>query len=172
MEAWIPAVNGARRDPPHFREQSCTISPAPMSYDRAMTTEPEAGDTESRAERKERTRRAILDAALALAADSNLAAISLRQVAKQVGVVPTAFYRHFGSLELLGLALVDESFRSLREMLLDVWRHAPEYRDFIDGSLPIVAQHVRENRSHYAFIARERTAGPPACARRSATRST
>ena len=46
-------------------------------------------------------------------------------------------------------------------MLLDVWRHAPEYRDFIDGSLPIVAQHVRENRSHYAFIARERTAGPP-----------
>jgi AcrR family transcriptional regulator len=129
-------------------------------------TGPETGPapdpgSESRAERKERTRRAILDAALALAADSNLAAISLRQVAKQVGVVPTAFYRHFGSLELLGLALVDESFRSLRLMLLDVWRHAPEYRDFIDGSLPIVAQHVRENRSHYAFIARERTAGPP-----------
>ena len=46
-------------------------------------------------------------------------------------------------------------------MLLDVWRHAPEYRDFIDGSLPIVADHVRENRSHYAFIARERVAGPP-----------
>ena len=121
----------------------------------------EPGASGSRAERKERTRRAILDAALALAADSSLGAISLRQVAKQVGVVPTAFYRHFGSLELLGLALVDESFRSLRLMLLDVWRHAPEYRDVIDGSLPIVAQHVRENRSHYAFIARERTAGPP-----------
>jgi AcrR family transcriptional regulator len=121
----------------------------------------EPGASGSRAERKERTRRAILDAALALAADSSLGAISLRQVAKQVGVVPTAFYRHFGSLELLGLALVDESFRSLRLMLLDVWRHAPEYRDVIDGSLPIVAQHVRENRAHYAFIARERTAGSP-----------
>lgn len=121
----------------------------------------EPGASGSRAERKERTRRAILDAALALAADSSLGAISLRQVAKQVGVVPTAFYRHFGSLELLGLALVDESFRSLRLMLLDVWRHAPEYRDVIDGSLPIVAQHVRENRTHYAFIARERTAGSP-----------
>ncbi|MFC7360537.1 TetR family transcriptional regulator [Nocardioides astragali] len=121
----------------------------------------EPGASGSRAERKERTRRAILDAALALAADSSLGAISLRQVAKQVGVVPTAFYRHFGSLELLGLALVDESFRSLRLMLLDGWRHAPEYRDVIDGSLPIVAQHVRENRTHYAFIARERTAGSP-----------
>jgi AcrR family transcriptional regulator len=126
-----------------------------------MTTEPAAGVTRSRTERKERTRRAILDAGLALSAESSLGAISLRQVAKQVGIVPTAFYRHFGSLELLGLALVDESFRSLREMLLDVWRHAPEYRDFIDDSLPIVAQHVREHRAHYAFIARERTAGPP-----------
>lgn len=125
-----------------------------------MTTEPAPGET--RAARKERTRRAMLDAALDLAGDSNLAAISLRQVARQVGVVPTAFYRHFGSLEMLGLALVDESFRSLRSMLSDVWRHAPEYRDFIDGSLPIVAEHVRENRSHYAFIARERVAGPPA----------
>jgi AcrR family transcriptional regulator len=131
-----------------------------MAYHRTVTTQTGAPDTTSRAERKERTRRAILDAALALAADSTLTAVSLRQVAKQVGVVPTAFYRHFGSLELVGLALVDESFRSLREMLLDVWRHAPEYRDFIDGSLPIVAQHVREHRSHYAFIARERIAGP------------
>ena len=106
-----------------------------------MSTAEETVDPASRAERKERTRRAILDAALALAADSNLAAISLRQVARQVGVVPTAFYRHFESLELLGLALVDESFGSLRTMLLDVWRHAPEYRDFIDGSLPIAKKY-------------------------------
>ena len=123
---------------------------------------PPTGDPESRAERKERTRRAILDAALELAAESSLAAVSLRQVARQVGVVPTAFYRHFGSLEQLGLALVEESFASLRSMLLDVWHHATEYREVIDGSLPIVAQHVRENRAHYAFIARERTAGQPA----------
>ena len=37
----------------------------------------------------------------------------------------------------------------------------PQYRDFIDGSLPVVAEHVREHREQYAFIARERTAGPP-----------
>ena len=120
-----------------------------------------APDPGTRAQRKDCTRRAILDAALALAGESSLVGISLRQVAKEVGIVPTAFYRHFDSLELLGLALVDESFRSLREMLLDVWRRAPQYRDFIDGSLPVVAEHVREHREQYAFIARERTAGPP-----------
>ena len=39
--------------------------------------------------------------------------------------MPTAFYRHFASLEELGLALVDESFASLRAMLRDVRRGDP-----------------------------------------------
>ena len=42
----------------------------------------------SRTEQKERTRRAILDAALTLAEDGGLAALSLRQVAKEIGIVP------------------------------------------------------------------------------------
>jgi len=117
--------------------------------------------SESRAERKERTRQAILGAALTLTADSSLVAVSLRQVAKEVGIVPTAFYRHFDSVESLGLALVDESVVALRGMLREVWRQAPEFRDFIDGSLPVVADHVRAHPGHYAFIVRERAAGPP-----------
>ena len=80
---------------------------------------------ETRGERKERTRRAILDAALRLCEDSSLVALSLRQVAKEVGIVPTAFYRHFDSIESLGLALVDESFVSLRAMLRDIRRGDP-----------------------------------------------
>ncbi|EON24651.1 regulatory protein, TetR [Nocardioides sp. CF8] len=116
---------------------------------------------ESRSERKERTRRAILDAALQLTEDSSLVAISLRQVAKEVGIVPTAFYRHFESVESLGLALVDESFESLRGLLREVWLRSPQFQDYIDGSLPVLAEHVRAHRAHYSFIARERAAGPP-----------
>ncbi|PUA80289.1 TetR family transcriptional regulator [Nocardioides currus] len=112
-------------------------------------------------ERKEQTRRAILDAALRLTADTSLVAISLRQVAKEVGIVPTAFYRHFDSVESLGLALVDESFESLRGLLREVWLRSPQFRDYIDGSLPVLADHVRSHRSHYTFVVRERTAGPP-----------
>ena len=103
---------------------------------------------ESRLERKERTRRAILDAALELCEDSSLVALSLRQVAGRVGIVPTGFYRHFESIESLGMALVDESFASLRAMPgLDVVR-------------PADANEV--SAAWAAFIARERTAGPPA----------
>ena len=120
---------------------------------------------ESRGERKERTRRAILDAALRLCEDSSLVALSLRQVAKEVGIVPTAFYRHFDSIESLGLALVDESFVSLRAMLRDVRRPdpsggVPALGNIVDRSVETLVEHVHQQRSHFLFIARERAAGP------------
>ena len=115
----------------------------------------------TRSERKERTRRAILDSALRLSDEQTLAALSLRQVAKEVGIVPTAFYRHFGSLDELGLALVEESFASLRAMLRDVRRDGPAFDRIIDRSLDVLVEHVHAQRAHFGFIARERAAGPP-----------
>jgi AcrR family transcriptional regulator len=119
-----------------------------------------AESRETRGERKERTRRAILDAALALSGEGTLAALSLRAVAKEVGIVPTAFYRHFESIDALGLALVDESFVSLRAMLRDVRRNGPALEDIIDSSLRVLVEHVHAQREHFRFIARERAAGP------------
>ena len=115
---------------------------------------------ETRVERKERTRRAILDAALALCEDSSLAAVSLRQVAKEVGIVPTAFYRHFASLEELGLSLVEESFVALRSMLRELRRGAPHWENLVDDSIAVLVEHVQRQHRHFAFIARERFAGP------------
>lgn len=116
----------------------------------------------TRTQRKERTRQAILDAALRRSEDSGFGALSLRQVAKDVGIVPTAFYRHFPSLEALGLALVDESFESLRAMLRDIRRGDPSYADVVDRSIDTLVGHVHRHRSHFLFIARERAAGPRA----------
>lgn len=116
--------------------------------------------TETRGERKERTRRAILDAALDLSGQQTFAALSLRQVARQVGIVPTAFYRHFASLDALGLALVEESFVSLRAMMRDVRRGDPSFDRMIDRSLDVLVDHVHAQRAHFGFIARERAAGP------------
>ncbi|MFA9204327.1 MAG: hypothetical protein ACEQSD_10050, partial [Flavobacteriales bacterium] len=49
-----------------------------------------------RDERKQQTRQALLDAALGLStAGRSFSIISLREVAREAGLVPTAFYRHF-----------------------------------------------------------------------------
>lgn len=119
---------------------------------------------QTRIEKKEHTRRAILDAALHLCEDSSLVALSLRQVAKEVGIVPTAFYRHFDSLEDLGLALVDESFVSLRAMLRANRRSdgtVPTFTEIVDRSVATLEEHVHAQRGHFRFIARERAAGLP-----------
>lgn len=116
----------------------------------------------SRAEQKERTRRAILDAALRLSQDTGLAGLSLRGVTKEVGIVPTAFYRHFDSIEDLGLALVEEALVSLRLLLREVRR--PEVIDgaiaIADNSVEVLFHHVLEHRDHFRFLARERSSGP------------
>lgn len=113
----------------------------------------------SRAERKERTRQSILDAALRLATEETLAAVSLRQVTREVGIVPTAFYRHFASLEELGLALVDESFASLRAMIRAAREGDPAIEDIVRNSVEVLVEHVHAHRTHFHFIARERFGG-------------
>lgn len=114
----------------------------------------------SRAERKERTRQAILESALELSAEGGLSGLSLRSVAKHAGIVPTAFYRHFSSVDELGLALVDQSFGALREMLREVRREAGGIEDVIASSVRILVKNVNERRDHFLFVARERIAGP------------
>jgi AcrR family transcriptional regulator len=120
-----------------------------------------AATPENRHARKERTRRAILDATLAQADEGSLATVSLRRVAREVGIVPTAFYRHFASVDEVGLALVDESFASLRQMLKDVRRGNPTLQGVIRGSVAILVEHAHAQERHFRFIARERVSGPP-----------
>ena len=108
--------------------------------------------TQTREERKESTRRAILEAAMRMASEQSLVAVSLRRIAKEVGVVPTAFYRHFDSVEQLGLVLVDEALESLRVPLNEVRRPDLDLSTIVEDSVEVLAQHVWENPEHYAFI--------------------
>jgi AcrR family transcriptional regulator len=113
----------------------------------------------TQAQRRQHTRQALIDAALlAMEGGQSFDALSLRSVARAAGVVPTAFYRHFASMDELGLALVEESFRSLRTMLRQA-REQPGPRDIIRRSVEILIEHVRGHRQHFLFVARVRSTG-------------
>jgi len=113
---------------------------------------------ESRRDRKARTRADLLQSALTLLKHSSFGSLSLREVSRQAGVVPTAFYRHFASMEELGLALVEESFRTLRQMIRSARRDTnPDH--VIRSSVEILVHHVHEHRLHFRFVARERFGG-------------
>ena len=120
-----------------------------------------AGDNPSREERKEATRRAIISAALKLLADTSFSALSLRLVTREAGIVPAAFYRHFDSMDALGLVLIDESFRSLRETLRAARTDKLDPNRVIDSTVEILSASVTEQREHWRFISRERSSGVP-----------
>jgi AcrR family transcriptional regulator len=113
----------------------------------------------SREERKEATRRAIVAAALKLLDDRSFSALSLREVTREAGIVPAAFYRHFESMEALGLVLIDESFRALRDMLRFARAGKLDPNRVIDSSVEILVASVAEQREHWRFIGRERSSG-------------
>jgi AcrR family transcriptional regulator len=113
----------------------------------------------TRQERKQRTRQALLDAALALLEEQSFSSLSLRQVTRAAGIVPTAFYRHFDDMQELGLVLIDESFRTLRAMIRSARADPRTYEHMIANSVEILVGYVHEHDAHFRFIARERFGG-------------
>jgi AcrR family transcriptional regulator len=108
---------------------------------------------------KQQTYQALLHAALHLMEDQSFSSLSLREVTREVGIVPTAFYRHFRDMEQLGLALVDESFDSLREMLRSARIEPMPDKHVYRHSVEILARYVHTRRLHFRFIVRERYGG-------------
>jgi len=112
-----------------------------------------------RAERKERTRQKLLDVTLALIADRSLASISLREVARDAGIVPTAFYRHFESMDALGVELVYDCMSPLRQMIREARRGRSGHGDIIKDTVDILATQVRAHPDQFRFLTRERYGG-------------
>jgi AcrR family transcriptional regulator len=108
----------------------------------------------TQAERRQHTRQALLDAALQqIEAGESFDSLSLRSVTRAAGVVPAAFYRHFASMDELGLVLVEESFRTLRTMLREAREGLPP-EHIIKRSVEVLMNHVREQRHHFVFVVR------------------
>lgn len=111
-----------------------------------------------REERKQHTRQSLLEAALKLAGSGrSLGSLGLREVTREAGVVPTAFYRHFADMDELLLALVDELTLTLRRLLREARVTARGSPNFvIQNSVQIFLEFVRANPRAFEILAQER----------------
>lgn len=113
-----------------------------------------------RREQKQRTRQALLDAALELLEHQSLSSLGIREVTRRVGIAPAGFYRHFPDTEALGVALVRESFGSVSAMLAELGEGTGADPDaLLRRTVDVVARYVRADASHFRFVARERHGG-------------
>lgn len=113
-----------------------------------------------RESRGQRTRLGLQEAALRLLGhDKSFSSLSLREVTREAGIVPTAFYRHYQTMEELGQDLVTDSFRTLRRMIRSVRSQGLPDGNLIGRTVETLVRHVHAHRLHFQFIARERYGG-------------
>ena len=117
-------------------------------------------DAPTRSERKAVTHRALLDAALALVGEGrSFSGIALPEIARQAGMVPNAFYRHFRNTDELGLELVEEMGITLRRLLREARHVNPAQGDMVRRSVKVYQDYVKANRLQFLFISSERSGG-------------
>lgn len=114
----------------------------------------------TRSERKAATRKVLLHAALTLIGEGrSFSSIALREIARQAGIVPNAFYRHFRNTDELGLELVEEMGITLRRLLREARQVDPGKGDMVRRSVKVYQDYVKANRLQFQFIASERSGG-------------
>ena len=115
-----------------------------------------------RKEKKAQTRSALLNAALQLVKEGgNFATISIREIAKQAGIVPTAFYRHFKDTNELGLNLVDELSACLRQLVRSTREESTSNSHIINNTVHVLDDYIQNHRELFMFMTQGRTGGTP-----------
>ena len=122
-----------------------------------------ADELQARVRRKEQTRQNLMQAALALVGNgSSFTALGIREITREAGVVPTAFYRHFKTTDELGLALVEEAGLTLRRLLREARQASLPGEDMIRHSVNVFINYLKQHHLEWRFISSERCGGSPA----------
>ena len=112
----------------------------------------------SRQEQKQKTRQNIVNAAFRLLNENrSLSAVSLREVAREAGIAPTSFYRHFKDVDELGLTLVDEAGLALRQLMRQARRRIASGGGVIDTSVETFMEFISTNQNEFRLLLREHT---------------
>ncbi|WP_375751852.1 HTH-type transcriptional repressor FabR [Vibrio sp. HN007] len=111
-----------------------------------------------RAQQKEKTRRALIDAAFSqLSADRSFSNLSLREVAREAGIAPTSFYRHFKDMDELGLTMVDESGLLLRQLMRQARQRIVKEGSVIRTSVETFMEFIESSPNVFRLLLRERS---------------
>lgn len=114
-----------------------------------------------RDERKQQSRQALLDAALRLSTEGgSFSHLSLREVTREVGLVPSAFYRHFQDMDALGQELVDQVALNLKNLLHQLGRNTfSQAFSHPHVGVELFLQGVNHNKQEWQFMIAERWGG-------------
>lgn len=113
-----------------------------------------------RSEQKEKTRQAIINAALRLSEEKGFPALSLREVTREADIAPATFYRHFKDMEELGLVLVDKVALTLRQLMRKARQRIKVKGSVIETSVITQLEFSQKNPQLFRLLTSGLSGGP------------
>lgn len=106
------------------------------------------------------TKEELFQAALNLIGpQKSIASLSLREVAREAGIAPNSFYRHFRDIDELAIELIDRSGIVLRQILLEARLKASKQNSIIRSSVDVFIAQLDADEGNLSLLLREAYTG-------------
>lgn len=102
------------------------------------------------------TKEELFQAALNLIGpQKSIASLSLREVAREAGIAPNSFYRHFKDIDELAIELIDRSAIVLRQILHEARLKASRHSSIVRSSVEVFIEQLDEDEGNLSLLLRE-----------------
>ena len=102
------------------------------------------------------TKEELFQAALNLIGpQKSIASLSLREVAREAGIAPNSFYRHFKDIDELAIELIDRSGLVLRQILNESRLQASKQNSIIRSSVEVFIAQLDADEGNLSLLLRE-----------------
>lgn len=105
----------------------------------------------------------LISAALALVGPHrSVSTLSLREVAREAGIAPNSFYRHFRDVDELAVTLIEEAGSALRKIIGGARTRAISGKSVVRGSIESFMEQLTADQRFLHLLMREGTVGSEA----------
>lgn len=102
------------------------------------------------------TKEELFQAALNLIGpQKSIASLSLREVAREAGIAPNSFYRHFKDIDELAIELIDRSAIVLRQILHEARLKASRHSSIVRSSVEVFIKQLDADEGNLSLLLRE-----------------
>jgi len=106
------------------------------------------------------SREELIDAALQLVGPHrSISTIGLREIAREAGIAPNSFYRHFRDVDELAIALIERAGTELRSIIGEARQRASLERSVVQTSMEVFMEQLRAEQGYLQLLLREGKVG-------------
>jgi len=105
----------------------------------------------------------LMDAAVRLVdAKRSVSSLSLREIAREAGIAPNSFYRHFRDVDELAVAIIDRAGRGLRGTIREARKRLENDRGGVRSSVEVFMEALDDEQKYLKILLREISIGSDA----------